>query len=213
MKKIYTDYLIRLKEKKKTSFDAMQDPLGISASTLCRYFKGDAEPTLDTLERIVEYLGGSMRELYAQVGESEMIASEKVDFKGADALLEEFSRREAAYKENCEQRLAHAVELRRQLQHSFDEAIATLERTHADALKKRDETYERSASYLKDLVTDLKADNKELRERAATAEAERAELDRRRHHVFWCMFGLLAAVILLFAGAIVADLPQIGMGW
>lgn len=213
MKKIYTDYLIRLKEIAKVSFETMQDALGISASTLCRYFKGDAEPTVDTLERIVEYLGGNMRDLYAQIGEQEMKDSEKVDYKGATALLEDLHRHEAMYKEHCDLRVAHAEELYKHLQDSFDASIATLERSHAAALLKRDETYDRTAKYLKEQVLDLKQDNKNLLERASKAEAARDQLDARRHHVFWGMLSIILFLSVALVTYIVIDAPQIGAGW
>lgn len=191
MKKIYTDYLLKLKDAAKVSFDTMQDALGISASTLCRYFKGDAAPTVDTLERIVEYLGGNMRDLYARAGEQEMKDSEQVDYKGATALLNDFHHIEASYKEH----------------------LASLERSHAAALKHRDDTYERSVSYLKAQIKELKQDNLDLLERASRAEAVRDQLDKRRHNVFLGMLTIIVLILLLFALAIFADLPQIGMGW
>lgn len=191
MKEIYTNFLIRKKEAAKLSYDVLQERTGISASTLCRYFKGDAEPTMDTMERIVDALGANMRDLYAQVGEQEMKDSQQVDYKGASALLEDFSKRESLYKDH----------------------LSTLERSHASALKNRDETYERSVSYLKNQIAELKQDNKDLLERATRAEAVRDQLDVRRHHVFWGMLSIILVVLVLFAGAIIADLPQIGMGW
>lgn len=191
MKEIYTNFLIRKKEAAKVSFEVLQDRTGISASTLCRYFKGDAEPTMDTMERIVEALGANMRDLYVQVGEQEMKDSQQVDYKGATALLDDFSRRESLYKEH----------------------LSSLERNHIAALQKRDENYERSVAYLKSQIAELKQDNKVLLERASRAEAVRDQLDARRHQVFWGMLSIVIVILVLFAGAIIADLPQIGMGW
>lgn len=213
MKKIYIDRLVTLKKKRNVSYDTMQEALGISASTLCRYFNGDAEPTMDTLERILEYLGGSMRELYADVGEAEMKAAEKVAYHGTDALLEDFRLREEQYKKSCEERLAHAAEMRLQLQQSFESALSTLERAHASALAKRDETYERTTAYLKELVIELRADNKELRERSAAAETSREHMHGHCRRVFWGMLSAVIALAVLLTVYIVIDAPQIGAGW
>lgn len=224
MREIYTNHLIRLKDRKKISFSTLQEITGISDSTLCRWFKGEGNPSVDELEQLFEAMGSDMSEVFAEIGKQELIASEKVEYKGADALLADFSRREAIYKENCDQRVAHQIELREKMQNSFDAMISTLSHEHDVALKKRDETYDRTTEYLKKLVESLERKNDSLTERmkdaerrAEVAERIRDDIDKRRHHVFWGMLAALLFIILLFAGLIVfmilVDWPWIGLGW
>lgn len=213
MKKLYTDYLLRLKDRTKKPFDAMQDALGISASTLCRYFKGESEPTVDTLERIVEYLGGSMRDLYAQVGEQELKASEQHDYMGTDAMADEFARREKLIREHCDQRIAHADELRRQLQQSFDTTIAAMERTHATELQKLDAHFDRSNTYLSGQIVELRGELSQALSRALRAEAERDVLAASRRRLLWCTVTAIVFVLSVFVGLILADHPHLITNW
>lgn len=204
MREIYTNHLIKLKERAKISFVALEGKTGISDSTLQRWFKGDGSPSVDDLERIFEALGGNIRDVYDQVGEQEMRASEKIDYKGADALLAEFAERIKIIQGNCDTRVAHQIELREKLQESFGEAIKSLESSHAAALKKRDETYDRSVGYLKEELRQTREKNRELMDRAVAAEkradiaqAQRDDIDKRRHNVFWGMLGLCFLMLIV----------------
>lgn len=204
MRKIYADYFISLKEKSGKSFAALEKDIGRSASTICRWLKEEGEPTFEEILLLCEAMGGNPRDLFASVGEQELKASEKVDYMGADALLEDFARREAIYRENCDQRVAHQIELRQELQKSFDTMVATLAREHEAALTKRDETYDRTTSYLKKLVDTLEDKNAKLMERmkdaerrAEVAEQMRSDIDKRRHHVFWGMLILCFAMLVV----------------
>ena len=204
MREIYTNHLIRLKERKKISFTGLEEMTGISDSTLCRWFKGEGTPSVDELEKVFEAMGSDMREVFAAIGEQEMLASEKVEYKGADALLADFERREAIYRQNCDQSIAHQIELREKLQESFETTIATLAQEHKEALKKRDETYDRTTSYLKQAIENLEKKNAALMERmkdaerrAEVAEQRRQDIDRRRHQVFWGMLALCFAMLII----------------
>lgn len=204
MREIYTNHLIKLKETKKISFTTLQEKTGISDSTICRWFKGEGTPSVDDLESLFEAMGSDMREVFADIGEQELKASEKIDYKGADALLADFERREKIYKEHCDARIAYEVELRENLQDSFHASLASLEKSHEAALKKRDDTYERSVGYLKEELADARRKNRELMDRAITAEnradaaqAHSADLDKRRHHVFWGMLALCFTMLIL----------------
>lgn len=213
MKKIYTDFLLRKKEQAKLSFDALHDRTGVSASTLCRYFKGEAEPTVDILENIVEALGANMRDLYAQVGEHEMKASEPHDFKGVEALSAEFARREELIREHCNQRITHAEELRLQLQQSFDTAIAAMERTHATELQKLDAHFDRSNTYLSGQIVELRAELSQALSRALRAEAERDVLITSRRRLLWLTATAIVFVLAVFVGLILADHPHLITNW
>lgn len=213
MRDIYTNHLIKLKESQKISFSALQDKTGITSSTLCRWFKGEGNPTVDELETIFTALGGDIRDVFADVGEQELRASRKIDYMGADALLADFERREKIYKDNCDARIAHQIELREKLQESFHTAIASLEKTHADALKKRDETYSSSVGYLKEDLRVIREKNRELmnqaleaEKRADIAQEQRADIDERRHDVFYAMLRLciILSISFFIAGICIA---------
>lgn len=197
MREIYTNHLIRLKEKKKVSFTALQEKTGISDSTLCRWFRGEGNPSVDDLEVLFEAMGSDMREVFADIGEQEMKASEKIEYKGADALLADFERREQIYKEHCDQRVAHQIELREKLQESFHASLASLEKAHEAALKQCAEHYDKSVYYLKNELSDMRQKNRELMDRAIAAEQRADDLDKRRHNVFWGMLALCFAMLIV----------------
>lgn len=212
MKEIYLQHLAELRAGTDMSFDDLEEETGITASTINRWFNGKSNPSVDNLETVVTVMGGKMRDIFDEVGEQELRAAEKVGYKGTDALLAEFERREQINKEHYEARLAYEVQLRTQLQESFDKAIASLEASHAAALQKRDETYRNSVGYLKDDLKDAREKNRELMNRVAEAEkradiaqAQRADIDKRRHDVFYAMLRLCIFLCIVFfiAGVLV----------
>lgn len=139
MRDIYLSRLADLREKNHTSLALLESKLGISQSTLSRWLQGKGSPSVDDLERLIEALGGNIRDIFADVGEQELRAAEKIDYKGIDTLLADFERREKITKEHYDARIAHEVQLRTQLQSSFDAAIQALSAAHDAALKKLDE--------------------------------------------------------------------------
>lgn len=217
MREIYTNHLIKLKEKRKISFTTLQEKTGISDSTLCRWFKGEGNPSVDDLEALFEAMGSDMREVFADIGEQELKASEKIEYKGADALLADFERREKIYKEHCDLRVQHEIQLRDNLQESFHASLTSLKKAHDEALKKRDDTYDRSVSYLKQQIKDLIEENRSLAQRAVDAEKQRDRIDEKRHGVFWGMLAALICVAVtcigLLIAAVVVDKPEWGLGW
>ena len=176
MREIYTNHLIHLRERKKVSFAALEEMTGISDTTLCRWFAGKGNPTVDDLERVFQALGGDMQGVFAEVGEQELRASEKLDFKGVDALLEDFTRRESAIREDYDRQLAQQIDLRQTLQCTFESALATMAGEHTQA------------------IAQLTAELHEAQRRADQIEA-------KRHNVFW---GMLAALGLVTGAFVVA---------
>lgn len=224
MKERYTNFLIRCKEKSDLSFEELEGKTGISASTLCRYFKGESEPTLDRLELIVEAMGASVKDMYADIGKSEMEAAKEIDYKGTEALLNEFSAREQRIRENCEQRIAqhqqeanvlrsHHDKLVENLRDSYERMLTNQQTAHEKALAKHDETYERSVSYLKEQIKALSRSVVDAETRAAKAETRASEIDSRRHNVFWGMLGVVGLQLVIMIIMVVVDAPGIGLGW
>lgn len=58
-----------------------------------------------------------------------------------------------------------------------------------------EKNYERSVTHLKDQISELNKDVDALTARAIAAEAHAADLDKRRHHVFWGMLALCFAML------------------
>lgn len=204
MREIYTNHLMKLKDRTNISFLLLEEKTGISDSTLSRWFAGKGNPTVDDLELVFEAMGSNMEQVFRDIGEQELKASEKIDFRGTDALLEEFSRRESIYKENCDRNVAHQIELREKLQESFDTMITTMSKEHDAALRKRDETYDRSVNYLKAQIDTLEKKNAALMERTKTAEARadvaeqrQQDSDKRRHQTFFGMLALCFAMLVV----------------
>lgn len=64
-------------------------------------------------------------------------------------------------------------------------------------IKLHEQNYERSVGHLKKQIEDLTMDVKEANARASAAEKKAADLDRRRHHVFWGMLALCFAMLVV----------------
>lgn len=202
--------------------------LSMSDSKLSKIFKDSSyKLSIEDLFIIVEAMGLDKREILAILGEQEYRASESVDYKGAAELIPEFERREAALVSYYKEQLEKEAVLRNNINHAFSEAKSVFDRTveilrkdraseredHFAALKRRDETYDRAVGHLKAQLIDLKEENKLLRERAASAESARDQIDKRMHNVFWGMLIALLTVLGVFILFIIVDVPQIGAGW
>ena len=209
-------------EKIRANILAKNPQASISVSKLHRVFS-DPENKLSLEELIMltrDGLQQNPQELLALIGGQEYAASKDVGYKGATELIADFERREAALRKDYQEQLDKEAAMRRNIHTAFTEArdgfkqaIDTLERTHAAALQKRDDTYDRVVGHLKGQLTKLEADNLSLMERASAAEAARDQIDKRRHGVFWGMLIALLSVLALFILFILIDAPQIGAGW
>lgn len=191
MKQAYIDHFEAIRqEHPEYTYRYLEKETGISASTIQRWFAGKGTPSVDDLERVFEAMGSSMQQVFAEVGEKEMRDSAKLDYKGANALLEDFQKREAALVSSHEKEKEHLAELRKVEKEAYTSATI-----------KQDEVYKNVTTHLKAQVRELEEKNKELSERASNAEKDRERLDVRRHHVFWAM---LAWNIVQFAVLCVA---------
>lgn len=178
-----------LNDQKKISgktLDNVQDDLGYARSTVQRWLKGESDPTMEQYETLYEYFGGSMRDLYADVGEQEMRATENIGYQGAEVMVEHY-----------EQRL-----------HAKDEKYELLKDHHDQRINEINESHKRSVDYLlkeKDRMEKELA----LANQAAVTLAEAAKsYSGKKHTVFWVMVGVnvLLAILLaiaLFTGPII----------
>lgn len=208
-------------ERIRSGIIAANPSSSISVSKLHRMFSDpNYKLSIEELLAVVKAMGQDPKEILAIIGEQEYVASKDVGYKGATELIADFERREEAIRKNYVDQLEKEAVLRRNIHTAFTEArdgfsqaVETLERTHAAALRKRDDTYDRVVGHLKVQLDELKEDNKLLTERASAAESAREQLDKRRHNVFWGMLLALLFVLALFILFIIIDAPQIGAGW
>lgn len=144
-------------EKIRSNIIAANPSSSISVSKLHRMFSDpNYKLSIEELLSVVKAMGQDPKEILAIIGEQEYVASKEVGYKGATELIAEFERREAALRDDYEDRLEKEVVLRHNIHEafiaardSFKQALELLETTHNAALKKRDETYERSVGHLK----------------------------------------------------------------
>lgn len=216
MKKIYLDYLTQKKDAKKLSYDDLLQLTNMSKSKLQRIFTGQVEITLTDLEIIVEKgFGESMNELHALIGAQELKDSEKLDFKGARALLDDFNAEKALIRSEYQARIDQQTIAAEELQKGF-----------AAALKQLEERYNANAAYLTAVVEKLETRNTSLagrvaqeadlaraaQKRAEAAEKRADDMEKRRYQVFFCMLALVLLLVALLTLGVVLDLPLIGMG-
>lgn len=138
-------------DAKKTPEHVHQD-LGFAVSTVRRWLKGETSPDLDDLTVMVEYLGGSMDDLFAEVGKQELAAAQTIDYKGTDVLVTQYEARLEALREKHEMLQAH----------------------HEQVIKRRDEDHERSVRYLRDEIERLRSEKAKLIEEKDALSAENA---------------------------------------
>lgn len=129
------DFLRTTAKEKGLTYEKISERVHLSSSTLCRIFKGQQDPTMDQLHSIVEVgLEAKMSELYAEVGEQEMIAAENDGFKGLDALRAEYEQRESRIRENCTARVEAAEKAREDSIRALTERTNRLEESHAQEI-------------------------------------------------------------------------------
>lgn len=102
MKAHILDKLNRLMVDAKKTPEIVHQDLGFAVSTVRRWLKGETSPDLDDLTVMVEYLGGSMYDLFAEVGKQELAAAQTIDYKGTDVLVTQYEARLEAMREKHE---------------------------------------------------------------------------------------------------------------
>lgn len=197
MKTQILEKLNDLKIKSGKSLEDVHEALGFATSTVHRWHKGESNPDIDQLTSLVEFYGGSMEKLYAEVGKQEMNATQAIGYQGADAMAEHYEARLAAAKEKYD----------------------LLQNHHDQRIKEINENHGKSVEYLKDEIKRLRQERDDARKESADmevdylrkiADANKAASDvtGKKHIVFWVLVGIdvLMAILLfiaLFTGPIV----------
>ena len=216
MNAIYLQFLTQKKDAKRLSYDTIAERTKLSPSKLQRIFTGQVDASVDDFELIIEKgLQADVRDVYARIGEQEARASEPMDFKGTEKMLEDFAAEKAQIRHEYEERLVQAEQARVDALHAFDASLLAMQ-----------QQYKETAAYLTGLVKKAEEHSEKLAARAARAEeiAEQAhkradEAERRAdrherssHSVFWAMLGLCGGLLILLVLGIVLDLPMLGLG-
>lgn len=223
MKKIYLDFLVSKKEQKKLSYEDLSVRVNMSVSKLQRIFTGQTDPSVGDFETICETgLQADVSEVYAQIGAQEFRDSAALDYKGAKELLQDFAAEKKQIRSEYELRINQSIQARTDTQQAFETALRQME-----------ERYNQNVEYLRNRVTSAEAQAVELSARAARAEEiaqaaqklaeasetraklaeeRRDELEKRRHHVFWGMLVVVAALAAVLAVIVIANVPQLGGG-
>lgn len=152
MKAHILDKLNRLMVSSGKKAEDLHEDLGYATSTVRRWLKGETSPDLDDLTTVVEYLGGSMSELFEEVGKQELAAAQTIDYKGTDVLVTQYEARLDALREKHEMLQAH----------------------HEQVVKRRDEDHEKSVRYLRDEIERLRSEKAKLLEQRDAMAAENA---------------------------------------
>lgn len=187
MKAQILERLNDLKSKSGKSYEDVHDTLGYAASTVHRWHRGESNPDMDQLTALVEFYGGEMRDLYADVGKQEMTATQDIGYQGAVAMVEHY---EARLKAKDDQQMM-------------------LQDHHRQAIEHRDKV----VAYLKEQVEAMQKERKENREELDKQRNRADELDRKRHNVFWGMLVIIIMLLVMMGVMIGVDAPGIGMGW
>lgn len=138
------------------SYAAIANATGYAQSSVHRWYSGESIPDMDQTENIYTATGGNVRDLYADVGASEMEAAQKIDYKGTDILLAEFEKREALMRHHTEQVVQHQIELRTQQQAAFEKSLDALNTAHQETLTEMRRHYNVSVSHLKAQAKNLR---------------------------------------------------------
>ncbi len=171
-------HLQQLKDQSGHSLSTIHENTSFATTTLHRWFKGESSPDIYELTTLVESMGGSMTELFADVGKQEMQSTQTIEYQGAVAMQEHYETRLAAAKEKFDMLQAH----------------------HEQSIKSHQEAYDRSLAYLNEQVQEMRNERATLQDRVSTLNVRVSDLDRRRHNVFW---GMLAALLVSSACLVV----------
>jgi len=107
MKTQILEKLNQWKVQSGKSYEDAHDATGYATSTIHRWHKGESDPDLEQLTTIVEFWGGNMQELFADVGKQEIAATQAIGYQGADVMVEHYEARLAAAKEKHDLLQAH----------------------------------------------------------------------------------------------------------
>lgn len=177
-----TQILEKLNQWKLQSGKSYEDAhaaTGYATSTIHRWHKGESEPDLEQLTTLVEFWGGNMQELFADVGQQEMAATQAIGYQGADVMVEHYEARLVAAKEKYDLLQAH----------------------HSQRIEEINANHAKSVEYLKDEIQRLR------RERDSARDASLAVVGKK-HKVYSALTAICVimgiAISLLIVLLIVA---------
>ena len=123
------------------SYDKLGDRTGISASTICRWYKGQGVPGLDEIELLCEAMGHDISEIFVTVGKQELVATQTIGYQGAEAMSQHYEARLAAK----------------------DEKYALLQEYHTQRIEEINANHSRAVEYLKSEIDRLRGERDSAR--------------------------------------------------
>jgi len=138
MDKIALDRLNQLRIERGETFKSLENDLGISDSTLSKWYSGKSEPSTRDLELLASHYNLTIPELYASVPLSSVPQEKQQDMDIVLRIIDECNAEKAFQTQHCQMLLDHQKELRR------------LEQENHNALMAQHEAhYSKVVSYLK----------------------------------------------------------------
>lgn len=137
------------------SYEDAHEATGYATSTIHRWHKGESEPDLEQLTTMVEFWGGNMQELFADVGKQEMAATQAIGYQGADVMVEHYEARLKAK----------------------DEKYDLLKEHHSQRIEELNSNHRSTVDYLKDEIS-------RLRDERDSARGTSLAVVDKKHRVF-----------------------------
>lgn len=185
MKAHILEKLNDLKIKSGKSLEAVHEKYGYATSTVHRWLKGESDPTLEQLTNMVEFFGGNMHDLFAEVGKQELTVTQTIGYQGANAMVEHY-----------EQRLL-----------AKDEKYQLLKDHHEQRVEEINENHGRSVKYLKDEIERLRGELDTANKAAMELAKAVSDSLGKKHIVFWVMAGIIGLLCVCLIFAILSDSP------
>lgn len=173
-----THIRLKLNDLKTASGKSLEDAhaaLGYATSTVHRWLKGESDPSVEQLTNLVEFFGGNMTELFAEVGQQEMIATEAIGYQGADVMVEHYEQRLKAQQEKYE----------------------LLKEHHSQRIEEINDNHSRAVEYLKDEIKRLRGELDISNQAAIDLSKAATNFTGKKHVVFWVLAGANALLALL----------------
>lgn len=137
------------------SYDKLGDKTGISASTICRWYKGQGVPSLDEIELLCDAMGHDIADIFVTVGKQEMVATQAIGYQGAEVMVEHYEARLKAK----------------------DEKYDLLKEHHSQRIEELNNSHRRTVDYLKDEIS-------RLRDERDSARGTSLAVVDKKHKVF-----------------------------
>lgn len=141
MEQIVLDRLNALRLERGESYKQLEKAVGISDSTLSKWYTGKAEITMYGLTRLSSHYGMTISEIISDVPPAEIPQEKQQDMSIVNTIIAELTAKETAHSLHCNAIIEHQKELR-----------ALEQENHARLMAQQKEHHDRVVSYLTNQV-------------------------------------------------------------